>query len=162
MTDTRSSPVSERLSVALEIWHRFADSNVEVWGDEAHQAEYLLCADAIIMLLRPLTEAAEVLMSDNQSLPVNGSSPGSAALAERIKTHLALRDSSPGFHLSDDDLALIAERLVSAPDAVAAEAQEQLAEIERLRAALEIIAESSDRLQALQARAALDNIGAKV
>jgi hypothetical protein len=36
------------------------------------------------------------------------------------------------------------------------------AEIARLRAALEIIAGSSDRLQALQARAALDNIGAKV
>jgi hypothetical protein len=36
------------------------------------------------------------------------------------------------------------------------------AEIARLRAALEIIAGSPDRLQALQARAALDNIGAKV
>ncbi len=35
-------------------------------------------------------------------------------------------------------------------------------EIERLRAALTIIAGSSDRLQALQAAAALENIGAKV
>lgn len=35
-------------------------------------------------------------------------------------------------------------------------------EIARLRAVLEIIAGSSDKLQALQARAALDNIGAAV
>jgi hypothetical protein len=33
---------------------------------------------------------------------------------------------------------------------------------EQLRAALTVISGSSDRLQALQARAALDNIGAKV
>lgn len=36
-----------------------------------------------------------------------------AALAQRIKMHLALKDSSPGFHLSDDDLALIADRLTT-------------------------------------------------
>lgn len=42
------------------------------------------------------------------------------------------------------------------------EADDMREEIDRLRAALEIIAGSSDRLQALQARAALDNIGAKV
>lgn len=35
-------------------------------------------------------------------------------------------------------------------------------EIERLREALTIIAGSADRLQALQAAAALDNIGARV
>ena len=27
-------------------------------------------------------------------------------LADRIETHLKLRQSSPGFHLSDDDLSL--------------------------------------------------------
>lgn len=36
---------------------------------------------------------------------------------------------------------------------------EKDAEIARLRAALEVIAGSSDRLQAMQARCALDNIG---
>lgn len=42
------------------------------------------------------------------------SQPGTE-LAQRIQTHLALKDSSPGFHLSDDDLTLIAERLAG-PD----------------------------------------------
>lgn len=37
-------------------------------------------------------------------------------LAKRIKTHLVLKDSSPGFHLSDDDLALISDSLERAND----------------------------------------------
>lgn len=41
---------SGREMVALEIWHRFADSGTEEWADETHKAEYLLCADAILTL----------------------------------------------------------------------------------------------------------------
>lgn len=37
--------------------------------------------------------------------------PPAIQLANRIKIHLALKDSSPGFHLSDDDLKLISDCL---------------------------------------------------
>lgn len=40
----------DRLAVAMEIWHRFAPESVIEWEDEAHQAEYLFCADAILAL----------------------------------------------------------------------------------------------------------------
>jgi hypothetical protein len=39
---------SGREMAALEIWHRFADSNVQEWEDEMHKEEYLMCADAIL------------------------------------------------------------------------------------------------------------------
>jgi hypothetical protein len=55
------------------------------------------------------------------------------------------------------------ERLPSSDAAVVGADTDRLhREIERLRAALKIIAGSSDRVQAMQASAALDNIGAKV
>lgn len=44
----RANAMPLRDSVALEIWHRFADSHVEDWEDEPHQQEFYFCADAII------------------------------------------------------------------------------------------------------------------
>lgn len=55
-----------RLAAALEIWHRFAPESVIEWEDEAHQAEYLLCADAILALPQPISAARP---------PVGGFSP---------------------------------------------------------------------------------------
>jgi hypothetical protein len=36
-----------RLQAAISLWHRFADSNVEEWEDETHQAEYLDAIDGL-------------------------------------------------------------------------------------------------------------------
>ena len=44
-------PAPDREAVAKEIWHRFAPIDHIEWQHEAHKAEYLLCADALLSLL---------------------------------------------------------------------------------------------------------------
>ncbi len=36
-----------RLRLAIRLWHRFADTNVESFDDETHKAEYLDAVDGL-------------------------------------------------------------------------------------------------------------------
>lgn len=39
--------MNARLRLAIRLWHRFADTNVESFDDETHKAEYLDAIDGL-------------------------------------------------------------------------------------------------------------------